>query len=60
MVMYGNHAIRAAVAGMQAVFARIRADGGIREADQSLVSVDEIFRLQDMDRIRAHEQQFLR
>jgi phosphoenolpyruvate phosphomutase len=60
MVIYGNHAIRAAVTGMQAVFARIRADGGIREVNQSLVPVEEIFRLQDMDRIKAHEQQFLR
>jgi phosphonopyruvate hydrolase len=60
MVIYGNHAIRAAVTGMQSVFARIRADGGIREVNKSIVPVEEIFRLQDMDRITAQEQRFLR
>jgi phosphonopyruvate hydrolase len=60
MVIYGNHAIRAAVTAMQKVFARIIADGGIHGVDQELVPVDEIFRLQHMDQIKAAERKFLR
>ncbi len=60
MVIYGNHAIRAAVTAMQAVFARIRADGGILHVNKDIVPVEEIFRLQRMDRVKADEKQFLR
>lgn len=60
MVIYGNHAIRAAVTAMQDVFARIRRDGGIQNVHRDLVSVEEIFRLQRMDRIKADEKRFLR
>ena len=34
MVIYGNHAIRAAVTAMRQVFAEIRADGGIHNVDR--------------------------
>jgi len=60
MVIYRNHAIRAAVTAMQNTFARIIADGGIHAVDQDLVTVDEIFRLQRMDQIKAAERKFLR
>ena len=60
MVIYGNHAIRAAVAAMQHVFARIAADGGIQNVDKEIVSVEEIFRLQRMDQVKADEEKFLR
>jgi phosphoenolpyruvate phosphomutase len=60
MVIYGNHAIRAAVTAMQRVFARILRDGGIQHADKEIVSVDEIFRLQRMDQVRADEEKYLR
>jgi phosphoenolpyruvate phosphomutase len=60
MVIYGNHAIRAAVTAMKGVFARIRADGGIRNVERDIVSVEEIFRLQGMDRLKAAEAQYLR
>ncbi len=60
MVIYGNHAIRAAVTAMQDVFARIVADGGIHNVDTNIVPVDEIFRLQRMDAIKAAERKFLR
>jgi phosphoenolpyruvate phosphomutase len=60
MVIYGNHAIRACVTAMQQVFARIRADGGIHNVNQDIVSVEEIFRLQDMDRVKADERRFLK
>ena len=60
MVIYGNHAIRAAVTAMQQVFAKIRRDGGIQTVDKEIVSVEEIFRLQRMDRVEANEKRFLR
>jgi 2-methylisocitrate lyase-like PEP mutase family enzyme len=60
MVIYGNHALRASVTAMQQVFARIRQDGGIHNVHNGLVSVEEIFRLQGMDRMKADEQRFLK
>lgn len=60
MVIYGNHAIRAAVTAMKDVFGRIIADGGIHNVNGDIVPVEEIFRLQGMDRVKAQEKQFLR
>jgi phosphoenolpyruvate phosphomutase/phosphonopyruvate hydrolase len=60
MVIYGNHAIRAAVTSMQQIFAAIRRDGGIHEVNRTLAPVEEIFRLQDMDGVKRNEQRFLR
>lgn len=60
MVIYGNHAIRAAVTAMQDVFAAILKDGGIQNVDKQIVSVEEIFRLQDMDRVKIDEKRYLR
>ena len=60
MVIYGNHAIRAAVTAMKDVFARIRADGGIHNVDKDIVSVEEIFRLQLMAQMKADEEAYLR
>ncbi len=60
MVIYGNHAIRAAATAMADVFARIIADGGIHNVDKDIVPVEEIFRLQRMDQIKSAERKFLR
>jgi phosphoenolpyruvate phosphomutase len=60
MVIYGNHAIRAAVTAMKAVFARIAAEGGIAGVDRDIVPVEEIFRLQRMDAVKDIERRFLR
>jgi 2-methylisocitrate lyase-like PEP mutase family enzyme len=60
MLIYGNHAVRAAVTAMQQVFAQIIQDGGIQNVDNKLVPVTEIFRLQGMDEVRANEKKFLR
>jgi phosphonopyruvate hydrolase len=60
MVIYGNHAVRASVTAMQQVFARIRHDGGIHNVNADIVSVEEIFRLQGMERMKADEKRFLR
>jgi phosphoenolpyruvate phosphomutase len=60
MVIYGNHAIRAAVTAMRQVFAEIRADGGINNVDKRIVSVEEIFALQRVAELKAAEQKYLR
>ena len=60
MVIYGNHAIRAAVTAMKDVFARILADGGIHRVNGDIVSVEEVFRLQRMDQVKEAEKRFLR
>ncbi len=59
-IIYGNHAIRAAVTAMQATFAQIRRDRGAAGAHAGIVSVEEIFRLQDMDGMKADEKKFVR
>ena len=60
MVIYGNHAVRAAVTAMRQVFAEIRADGGIHNVDKHIVSVEEIFELQRVTEMNAIEREFLR
>lgn len=60
MVIYGNHGLRASVTAMQDVFARIRRDGGIHNVNRDIVPVEEVFRLQKMDRVKVDETRFLR
>jgi phosphonopyruvate hydrolase len=60
LVIYGNHAIRAAVGAMQAVFAQIRREGGIANVDGKLPSVDEVIELQGDERLRELESKYLR
>jgi phosphoenolpyruvate phosphomutase len=44
---------------MQDVFARILKDRGIHNVNKDIVPVEEIFRLQNMDQVKADEKQFL-
>jgi phosphoenolpyruvate phosphomutase len=60
MVIYGNHAIRAAVTAMRQIFAEIRADGGIHNIDKRIVSVEDIFELQRVAEMKRLEQKYLR
>lgn len=60
MVIYGNHAVRAAVGAMKDVFAAILQDGGIQNVDKRIAPVEEIFRLQRMDQVKSNERRFLR
>ncbi|SDR45189.1 phosphoenolpyruvate phosphomutase [Rhizobiales bacterium GAS113] len=60
MTIYGNYGIRAATTAMQDVFRRIIADGGVQNVHKDIVPVEEIFRLQKMDRVKADEKRFLR
>lgn len=60
LVIYGNHAIRAAVGAMRDVFARIRRDGGIHAVDADLPSVKDIIALQGDAAMRELEQRYLK
>lgn len=60
VVIYGNHAIRAAVAGMREVFAQIRRDRSIAHVDKTLPAVKDIIELQGDAQMRELERRFLR
>ena len=60
MMIYGNYGIRAATTAMQATFRRIVADGGVQNVHRDILSVEEIFRLQDMEKTKDAEKRFLR
>jgi len=60
IVIYANHAVRAAVTAMREVFAAIREDGGIHNVDKRIVSVEEIFDLQRVAPMKAAEKRYLR
>ncbi len=60
LIICGNHAIRAAVAAMRDVFARILAEGGIAGVENRIASVADIFALQGDAEMREIERRFLR
>ena len=45
IMIYANHAVRAAVTAMRDIFAAIRRDGGIHEVDKRIATVEDIFEL---------------
>ena len=60
IMIYANHAVRAAVTAMRDIFAAIRRDGGIHQVDKRIVSVEEIFELQRVPAMKAAEKRYLR
>ena len=60
VVIYANHAIRAAVGAMRAIFAAIKRDGGIHNVDKQIPTVEEIFDLQRVGAMKAEEKKYLR
>jgi phosphonopyruvate hydrolase len=60
VVIYGNHAIRAAAGAMRSIFAEIRRTGGISSVDKALPTVQEIISLQGDACMRSIEAQFLK
>jgi phosphonopyruvate hydrolase len=60
IVIYANHAIRAAVGAMREIFAQIRRDGGIHQVDKQIASVEDIFELQRVPAMKAAEKKYLR
>jgi phosphoenolpyruvate phosphomutase len=60
LLIWGNHAIRAAVGAMRTAFAQIRKDGGIHGVEGAIASVDAVFDLQGMKAVKENEKRFLR
>jgi phosphonopyruvate hydrolase len=60
LIICGNHAIRAAVAAMQATFRRILAEGGIAGVESTIAPVSEVFALQGDAHMREVEKAYLR
>ncbi|MDA9489586.1 isocitrate lyase/phosphoenolpyruvate mutase family protein [Bradyrhizobium sp. CCBAU 11361] len=60
MIIYGNYGIRAAATAIQETFRRIIADGGVQKVHKDILPVEEIFRLQKMEAVKAAEARFLR
>ncbi|KAK6382372.1 hypothetical protein LTS17_004259 [Exophiala oligosperma] len=59
LVICGNHAVRAAVAGMRRAFRRIADDRGIAGVQDEIASVEDIFQLQGDDELRELEKKYL-
>jgi phosphonopyruvate hydrolase len=60
IMIYANHAVRAAVSAMRETFAQIRRDGGIHQVDKQIASVEDIFDLQRVGAMKAAEKKYLR
>jgi phosphonopyruvate hydrolase len=60
LIICGNHAVRAAVAAMRSVFARIIRDGGLAGVEANIASVSDVFALQGDARLRELEKAYLR
>src|SRR3984957_19688140 len=60
IVIYANHAIRAAVSAMREAFAQIRRNGGIHQIDKRIATVEEIFELQRVPAMKVAEKKYLR
>ena len=60
LLIWGNHAIRASVGAMRKTFAQIRKEGGIHGVEAAIATVDDVFDLQGMGRVKDDEKRFLR
>jgi phosphoenolpyruvate phosphomutase len=52
--------VRASVGAMRKTFAQIRKDGGIHGVESQIATVDDIFDLQGMAKVKDDEKRFLR
>jgi len=60
LIICGNHAVRAAVAGMLTTFKKVLGEGGIAGVEGEIASVKEIFELQGDEKMREIERKYLR
>lgn len=56
VVIYANHAMRAAIRAMAETMSAIQADGSTRDVERTIASLDELFDLQGLDRVIAVRQ----
>lgn len=60
MVIYANHGLRAAIKGMETIFAKIKGDGGIHDLTELIDPVSHIFEIQGVPEMKENEKLFLR
>jgi phosphoenolpyruvate phosphomutase len=60
LMIYGNLGVRAAVKAMRDIFARIRAEGGMRDVQADIATVADIMELQGETEMRRLEDTYLR
>ena len=60
LLIWGNHAIRASVRAMRETFAQIRKERGIQGVESRIATVEEVFELQGMGKVKEDEKRFLR
>ncbi len=59
LIIWANHLVRSSIAAMQQTAATIFSNQSVAGLDGSIVSVDEIFRLQDAAELKAAEKRYL-
>jgi phosphoenolpyruvate phosphomutase len=59
MVIWANHLVRASVATMQATALQIHKERNLQSVEPEVVSVKEIFRLQDVSELQEAEKRYL-
>lgn len=60
VIIYANHAIRAAVGAMRQAFTAIRKAGSAQAAEAMIAPTSDIFELQEMERLKTLETHYLR
>ncbi|HEY6389867.1 MAG TPA: isocitrate lyase/phosphoenolpyruvate mutase family protein [Bryobacteraceae bacterium] len=59
MIVFANHGLRAAVSGMQTALRKLRQTGVASSIEDEIAPIAEIFRLVNLDRLRAEERNYL-
>ena len=59
-IAHDGAAIRASVGAMRKTFAQIRKDGGIHGVESQIATVEDVFDLQGMAKVKDDEKRFLR
>jgi len=60
MVIFANHGLRASIRAMDETFAEIRRSGGLHTVEKRIATLDEVFSLQGMVRMREEEKKHLK
>lgn len=58
-VIWANHNVRASITAMQNISKQIQNDANLIQAEKSIVSVNEIFRLQNVEELQGAEKKYL-
>jgi phosphoenolpyruvate phosphomutase len=59
LVIWANHLLRSSIKAMQQTAAQIYQERSLRSIEENVVSVKEIFRLQDAAELKGAEKQYL-